>query len=45
VDAFVHAMALEESDSEKHQKLTSNEWERVDLFLNLLAVCEYFFIH
>lgn len=47
VDAFVRAMALEENDPEKRQKLmelklTSNEWERVELFLGLLAVCEHF---
>ena len=44
VNAFVYAMALEENDIEKHQKLialrlTSNEWERVESFLGLLAVC------
>jgi hypothetical protein len=44
VDAFVSAMALKENDIEKFQKLielklTSSEWERVDLFLGLLTVC------
>jgi hypothetical protein len=37
-------MALEENNAEKHEKLitlkpTPNEWERVELFLGLLAVC------
>ena len=44
-------MALEENDTEKHQKLielklTASEWERVELFLRLLAVREiYLFIY
>jgi hypothetical protein len=43
VNAFIYAMALEENDTEKHRKLTelrltSNEWEHVELFLGLLAV-------
>jgi hypothetical protein len=43
VDAFVYAMALKENDTEKRQKLielklTSSEWERIDLFLGLLTV-------
>jgi hypothetical protein len=50
VNTFVYAIALEENDTERHQKLielklTSNEWERVELFLGLLAVRNiYFFI-
>jgi hypothetical protein len=37
-------MALDENDAAKHDKLialklTTNEWERVELFLGLLAVC------
>jgi hypothetical protein len=43
VNAFVYAMALDENDVSKHDKLvalklTPNEWERVELFLVLLAV-------
>ena len=44
VDAFVYAMALEESNAEKHDsiislKLRPLEWDRTGLFLGLLAVC------
>jgi hypothetical protein len=43
VNAFVYAMALDENDAMKHDKLialklTTSEWERVELFLGLLAV-------
>lgn len=43
VNTLVYAMALEENDTDKHKKLielklTSGEWERVDLFVGLLAV-------
>jgi hypothetical protein len=45
VDAFVYAMALEENDTQTpiELKLTSNEWERVELFLGLLTVRNYLF--
>ena len=44
VNAFVYAMALDENDATKHDKLialklATNEWERVELFLGLLTVC------
>jgi hypothetical protein len=43
VDVFVYSMALEEGDTEKHDKILSlklwpSEWERAGLFLGLLAV-------
>jgi hypothetical protein len=50
VNAFVYAMALDENDATKHDKLialklTTSEWEHVELFLGLLAVrCFLLFI-
>jgi hypothetical protein len=40
-------MALDENDATKHDKLialklSTNEWERVELFLGLLAVRVFF---
>lgn len=40
-------MALEESDTDKHDKILSlklrpSEWDRAGLFLGLLAVCLHY---
>jgi hypothetical protein len=48
VNAFVYAMALDENDTTKHDrlialKLMTSEWERVELFLGLLAVRLFLF--
>ena len=44
VDTFVNELRWDEMDPAKHDKirelkLNSKEWEHVDIFLGLLAVC------
>ena len=44
INTFIYEMGLKESNLEKRKKigeleLWDNEWERVKLFLDLLAVC------